>query len=55
MNRRIVVFIFLGAVVGGMFGASYSAAGGNSDSAIAVGAMAGAFLGWFAGARRKQS
>ena len=40
MNKRIVIYIFLGAVVGGLFGSSYGAASGNPDSGIAVGAMA---------------
>jgi hypothetical protein len=52
MNKRVVLFIFLGAVVGGLFGLSYAAASNDSGAGIAVGAMAGAFLGWYAGAGR---
>jgi uncharacterized protein YcfJ len=46
MNKIFGHFIFGGLLVGAMFGL-IGAGGGNALMGIGVGALAGAFIGWF--------
>ena len=57
-NKVFGYFIFGGLLIGALFGSMWSA-GGNPLLGIALGALAGASIGWFAGAaffeqRKKQ-
>ena len=47
MNKRTVLFILAGAVVGGYFGARIGAYSNNTGPSIIVGALAGALVGLF--------
>jgi outer membrane lipoprotein SlyB len=49
MNKRTVLFIIVGAVVGGYFGARIGAYSNNAAPSIIVGAVAGALVGLFGG------
>lgn len=58
MERRFGIYIFLGLVIGAVFGMGVGAASGNTIFGIGLGALFGVFIGWFVAAaleRRKKN
>ncbi len=47
MDRRFGYFLFLGLVVGALFGLGFGSANGNALLGLGFGALGGVFLGWF--------
>jgi hypothetical protein len=47
MEKRIGYFALLGLLIGVIFGTGLGAANGNPLVGLALGALAGVFLGWF--------
>lgn len=47
MEQRDGIFIFLGLIIGAVFGMGLGAANGNVLMGIGLGALAGTFIGWF--------
>jgi hypothetical protein len=47
MERKFGVYIILGLLIGIIFGMGLGTANGNTIWGIAVGGLAGTFLGWF--------
>jgi len=47
LNKKFGVFIFLGLLIGGQLGVFFGAALANPILGVALGALAGIFLGWF--------
>jgi hypothetical protein len=54
MERRFAYYIFLGLVIGALFGVLWTTRG-NTNLGIMYGALAGAGIGWFIAAARSQS
>jgi hypothetical protein len=54
MDRKYAYYIFLGLVVGAIFGMFWQARG-NTSLGIWYGALAGAGLGWFIAAARSKN
>jgi ABC-type uncharacterized transport system permease subunit len=54
MEKTFGYFIFGGLLIGAMFGL-IGAGGGNPLLGIGIGALAGAFIGWFVAAILKQT
>jgi hypothetical protein len=50
MERKFGYYIFVGLLIGGVFGMGLGAANGNTILGIALGALGGVFIGWFAAA-----
>ena len=50
MERRFGIYIFLGLVIGAVFGMEVGAASGNTIFGIGLGALFGVFIGWFVAA-----
>jgi uncharacterized protein YcfJ len=56
MDRKFGLCVFLGLVLGGIFGFGMGAANGNALVGSGSGALAGVFIGWFiAAAMREQA
>jgi hypothetical protein len=47
MEKRLGYFILLGLLIGAIFGTGLGAANSNQLVGLALGALAGVFLGWF--------
>lgn len=47
MNKTPAYYIFLGLLIGSVFGLGIGAVGGSVISGMEVGALAGVFIGWF--------
>jgi hypothetical protein len=47
MDRKLGYYIFLGLVIGAVFGMGLGAARGNTVLGIGLGALFGMFVGWF--------
>ena len=47
MNNKFGLYVLLGLIVGALFGASFIPVVENDMLAIAGGALAGVFIGWF--------
>lgn len=47
MDKRFGYFVFGGLLIGGIFGLGLGAANENVLFGIGIGALVGAFLGWF--------
>ncbi len=54
MDRKFAYYIFLGLVIGAIFGVFWTA-NGNTTLGILYGALAGAGIGWFIAAARSQN
>ncbi len=50
MDRRFGYFIFLGLLIGVLFGFGTGSANGNPVLGVGEGALAGVFIGWFVAA-----
>lgn len=50
MERKFGYYIFLGLVIGVIFGMGVGAANGNPLFGIGLGALGGVFIGWFVAA-----
>jgi hypothetical protein len=50
MDKRFGYIVFLGLVIGAIFGLSLVPATGNTLLSIGLGALGGTFVGWFAAA-----
>lgn len=55
MDKKFGIYIFLGLLIGAVFGMGLGAANGNAAFGIGGGALAGVFLGWFVAAAVQQS
>ncbi len=49
-GRRFGYFVFLGLLIGALFGSGVGAANGNGLLGTGIGALASVFLGWFVAA-----
>ena len=47
MERKFGLFVFLGLLIGALFGMFLGAGGANPILGIGGGALAGVFIGWF--------
>jgi uncharacterized protein YcfJ len=47
MERKFGIYVFLGLLIGALFGTGLGAANGNPILGIGGGALAGVFIGWF--------
>jgi uncharacterized protein YcfJ len=47
MDKTPAYYIFLGLLIGAVFGLGIGAVGGNTINGMEVGALAGVFIGWF--------
>jgi uncharacterized protein YcfJ len=47
MERKFGVYVFLGGLIGAIFGWGLGMANGNSIAGLGGGALAGVFIGWF--------
>jgi hypothetical protein len=54
MDRKYAYYVFLGLLIGAVFGAFWRVPG-NASLSLLYGALAGAGLGWFIAAYRSQS
>jgi len=54
MERRFGFYIVLGLVIGGFLGVGFGAAIENATLGIALGALGGLFIGWFAAAAARE-
>ena len=50
MDKHFGYIVLLGLVIGALFGLSMAPATGNTLLSIGLGALGGAFIGWFAAA-----
>ena len=50
MNKKTAFYIFLGLLIGAVFGMGLGAANGNAIHGLQLGALAGTFIGWFVAA-----
>lgn len=54
MNKKFGIFILLGLLIGATFGVLLGSANGNPFAGLAVGALAGVFIGWYAAVIEQQ-
>jgi hypothetical protein len=55
MDKRFGYLVLLGLVIGALFGLSLAPATGSTLLSIGLGALGGAFIGWFAAAAVMQN